>query len=134
MLGGKWQRISGIGEVCRFCLAGASTFILDYVILYILAEWGKVNYLYAAAISFVVAVVVNYWLCIVFVFKHAQAQNFQQKVLFIGSSVVGLGINQVCMWFLVEFMMLHYMVAKVFSTIAVTVWNYIMKRKAVMGK
>ena len=80
------------------------------------------------------AVLVNYWLCIVFVFKDAQVQHLQQKVLFIGSSVVGLGINQFCMWFLVEFMMLHYMVAKVFSTIVVTLWNYVMKRKAVMGK
>lgn len=131
-----WRRhwSSDVGEVFRFCLAGASTFILDYGLLYVLAEWGRVNYLYAAGISFILAVLVNYWLCIVFVFKDAQVQHLQQKVLFIGSSVIGLGINQFCMWFLVEFMMLHYMVAKIFSTIAVTLWNYVMKRKAVMGK
>lgn len=121
-------------EMLRFCIVGGVTFLVDCGILYILAEWVEIYYLYAAAVSFVAAVVLNYWLCVRFVFKKVTTQSWLKKVLFIGSSVVGLGINQVCMWFMVEFLLLPYMLAKIFATVVVTAWNYVMKRRAVVGK
>lgn len=121
-------------EMLRFCIVGGITFLVDCGILYILAEWVEIYYLYAAAVSFVAAVVLNYWLCVRFVFTKVTTQSWLKKVLFIGSSVVGLGINQVCMWFMVEFLLLPYMLAKIFATVVVTAWNYVMKRRAVVGK
>jgi len=37
------------------------------------------------------------------------------------------------MWFFVAIIGLHYMLAKIFATIIVTIWNYLTKRKAVSG-
>ena len=53
--------------------------------------------------------------------------------IFIGSSVAGLGLNQLCMWFFVEIIFWHYMLAKLGATVIVTIWNYVMKRKAING-
>ena len=118
-------------EIVRFCFVGGLSLLVDCAVLYSLTEFFSVHYLYSAGISFTVSVIFNYWLCVVYVFKGAKKQTARQATIFIGSSVVGLGLNQLCMWFFVEIVTLHYMIAKLGATVIVTIWNYVMKRKAI---
>lgn len=120
-------------EIVRFCFVGGLSLIVDCGILYALTDFFGVHYLYSAAISFTASVIFNYWLCVVYVFKGAKKQTPKQATIFIGSSVVGLGLNQICMYFFVEIISLHYMIAKLGATVIVTLWNYVMKRKAING-
>ena len=55
-------------EILRFAIVGGASFVVDYALLYACTEWLGIHYLYSAAISFTVSVIVNYWLCVVFVF------------------------------------------------------------------
>lgn len=121
-------------EMIRFIIVGVITFVVDYGLLYICTEYIGLYYMYSTAIAFIVAVIFNYWLCVVYVFTNIQRQTSKQALLFVGSSVVGLGLNQICMWFFVEIFGIYYMLAKIISIIIVMAWNYIMKRKAVLGK
>ena len=121
-------------EMMRFIIVGAITFVVDYGLLYICTEYLGLYYMYSTAIAFIVAVIFNYWLCVIYVFTNVQRQTSKQAILFIGSSVVGLGLNQICMWFFVEIFGIYYMLAKIISIIIVMAWNYIMKRKAVLDK
>ncbi len=120
-------------EIVRFCLVGGVSFLMDYGLLYALTEFAGVYYLYSSAISFSITVVFNYWLCVIYVFKGVGKQSARQAIIFFGTGVVGLGLNQLCMWFFVAVAGLHYMLAKIGATIIVTIWNYITKRKAVRG-
>ena len=120
-------------EFVRFCFVGGLSLLVDMSVLFGLTEFFGVHYLYSAAISFTVSVIFNYWLCVVYVFKGAKKQTTKQATIFIGSSIIGLGLNQLCMWFFVEIIFLHYMIAKLGATVIVTLWNYIMKRKAING-
>lgn len=120
-------------EIVRFCIVGGASFLVDYGLLYVCTEFLEIYYLYSSALSFTVSVIFNYWLCIIYVFKDVKKKNKKQATLFIGSSIVGLGLNQICMYFLVSIIGIYYMLAKILATIIVTVWNYIMKRKAVRG-
>lgn len=120
-------------EFVRFCFVGGLSLLVDMSVLYGLTEFFGVHYLYSAAISFTVSVIFNYWLCVVYVFKGAKKQTPKQATIFIGSSIIGLGLNQLCMWFFVEIIFLHYMIAKLGATVIVTLWNYVMKRKAING-
>jgi len=120
-------------ELFRFCLVGGISLIIDYAVLYCLTEFAGIYYLYSSAASFTVSLVFNYWLCVKYVFKGARHQTTRQAVIFIGSSVIGLGLNQICMWFFTDILKFHYMIAKLGATVIVTAWNYIMKRRAVNG-
>lgn len=120
-------------EIIRFCFVGGVSFLMDYALLFALTEFVGIYYLYSSAISFSITVVFNYWLCVIYVFKGAQKQSARQAIIFFGTGVIGLGLNQFCMWFFVTVADLHYMLAKIGATIIVTIWNYITKRKAVKG-
>lgn len=120
-------------EIIRFCFVGGVSFLMDYALLFALTEFVGIYYLYSSAISFSITVVFNYWLCVIYVFKGAQKQSARQAIIFFGTGVIGLGLNQLCMWFFVTVAGLHYMLAKIGATIIVTIWNYVTKRKAVKG-
>ena len=120
-------------EIVRFCVVGGLSLIVDCAILFLLTDFFGVHYLYSAGISFTVSVIFNYWLCVKFVFKTAKKQTPKQAAIFIGSSIAGLGLNQICMYFFVEIVGFHYMLAKLGATAIVTLWNYVMKRKAING-
>ncbi len=120
-------------EIIRFCLVGGVSFLMDYSILFALTEFAGVYYLYSSAISFSITVVFNYWLCVIYVFKDAQKQSTRRAIIFFSTGVIGLGLNQLCMWFFVDVAGVYYMIAKIFATAIVTIWNYITKRKAVSG-
>lgn len=112
-------------------MVGGGSFLLDYGLLYLCTEFVGIGYLYSSALSFTVSVLVNYWLCVVYVFPHAGARSGKRAFLFFASSLAGLGLNQLCMWFFVEKAAFHYMLAKILATAIVTAWNYAAKRKAV---
>ncbi len=120
-------------EIVRFCFVGGLSLLVDCAILFALTDFAGVHYLYSAAVSFTASVIFNYWLCVKYVFRNARRQTPRQAAIFIGSSVAGLGLNQLCMWFFVEMAGWHYMLAKLGATVIVTLWNYVMKRKAIRG-
>ena len=118
-------------EFVRFCFVGGLSLIVDYAVLYSLTEWAGMYYLHSSAISFGVSVVFNYWLCVRYVFKGAKKQTPRQAIIFFSTGVVGLGLNQLCMWFFVDVAGLHYLIAKLGATVIVTAWNYVTKRKVI---
>ncbi|MBR1396608.1 MAG: GtrA family protein, partial [Selenomonadaceae bacterium] len=114
-------------ELFKFLIAGGSCFIIELIILYSLTEFIGFNYLTSSAIAFTVAVVINYIMCVRWVFDTNKKQTLTTKLIFITTSVAGLGINQLCMWLFVEFLDVYYMLAKIFATAIVTIWNFITK-------
>ena len=120
-------------EFVRFCFVGGLSLLVDYAVLFSLTEWAGMYYLHSSAISFGVSVVFNYWLCVRYVFKGAKKQTPRQAIIFFSTGVVGLGLNQLCMWFFVDVAGLHYLIAKLGATVIVTAWNYVTKRKVVNG-
>lgn len=123
-------------EIVRFIAAGGACLLLELACLYGLTEWAGLHYLYSAAVAFVISLLANYWLCRVWVFEGGRRkQSLRAGVLFFGSSVAGLGINQLCMYAFVDLAGIYYMVAKLLAAVIVTVWNFVLKRYALsMGR
>ena len=125
-MGGKRNLL----EILRFLLAGGSCLLLELGVLYALTEAAGLHYLYSAALAFTLSVIVNYLMCRYWVFKGARQQSAKAAAVFIGSSLAGLGLNQLCMWLFVEMAGLWYMAAKLLAAVVVTAWNYVLKRYA----
>lgn len=129
-LGHKIKDNPRIPEIFRFVVNGAVSFLVDYGLLYGLTEFMGMHYLWSSALSFSASVIVNYLICVAWVFEGVGKTGKKSKLIFLGSSVAGLGINQALMWLLVDKAGIYYMAAKVIATVAVMAWNYVMKRKA----
>ena len=99
-------------EILRFLLVGGGCFVFDYGLMVFLTEAAGLYYLWSSGISFTLSVVLNYWLCVKFVFARAQHQSPKQMSMFIGSSVTGLLLTQFFMYVQVDWLGLNYMLAK----------------------
>ncbi|MBE6049934.1 MAG: GtrA family protein [Clostridium sp.] len=119
-------------EIFRFVITGGLSFVVDYGILFLLTEFMGINYLISSGISFTFSVIVNYILCVKWVFDEAKQNDKRAVIIFIGSSVIGLIFNQILMWLFVSVFNIYYMISKIITTLIVMVWNYIMKKMALV--
>ena len=117
-----------VKQIIKFGIVGASAFLIDYSILYILTEVFGIYYLYSSVISFSVSVIFNYILSIKWVFDVSKKQTIKEFSTFIILSIIGLIINQLIMYIMVEKVSIWYMFSKIVSTIIVMVYNFITRK------
>ena len=120
-------------QIIKFGLVGFLCFFIDYGIMVFLTEVAGVHYLFSSGISFTVSVVVNYALSLTYVFETEKGNKIKEFIIFVVLSVIGLGINQVLMWFCVDILGIFYMISKIGATAVLMVYNFV-SRKVVMEK
>ena len=117
-----------INQILKFGIVGVIATIIDFAVLYLLTEFLHVHYLISSIISFTVSVIFNYILSIKWVFEVNHKQTKKDFVIFVVLSVIGLGINSLIMYLLVDKLNIHYMFTKVFATGVVMVYNFITRK------
>ena len=132
---------SRLGEVVRFALTGGICFLVEFAALVLLKEGLGLDTLIATPIAFALSVVVNYALCMRWVFRGARDGGAAAKAGFAVTSVMGLVLNEGLMLLfrvmlgedavlltLLGYPVTMYMLNKVLSTLLVMVWNYFTKK------
>ena len=132
---------SRLGEVVRFALTGGICFLVEFAALVLLKEGLGLDTLVATPIAFALSVVVNYALCMRWVFRGARDGGAAAKAGFAVTSVMGLVLNEGLMLLfrvmlgedavlltLLGYPVTMYMLNKVLSTLLVMVWNYFTKK------
>lgn len=122
-----------IAQIIKFGLVGFLCFFIDYGIMVFLTEVAGVHYLLSSGISFTVSVIVNYILSLTYVFETEKGNRVKAFVIFVVLSVIGLGINQLLMWFCVDILGIFYMISKIGATAVVMVYNFV-TRKMILEK
>ncbi len=116
-------------QIIKFGMVGALCFLIDYGLMILLTEIFHVYYLISCMISFTVSVVVNYLLSMRFVFLSREDMDKRMEfLLFVVLSLIGLGLNQLLMWLLVDKGGLHYMLSKIVVTVIVMVYNFVTRK------
>lgn len=116
-------------QLMRFAIVGGSAFLIDYGVMIFLTELFRMDYLISSGISFTVSVIYNYILSVKWVFDVGESENKRKEfVLFLFMSIIGLGLNQLLMWMLVEKIKIYYMIAKIMVTVLVMVYNFITRK------
>ena len=118
-----------IEQMIKFGFVGFLCFFIDWAIMVFLTEVFGTNPLISSTISFTVSVTVNYILSVTFVFEtDKNANKGSQFVIFVLLSIVGLGVNELCMWLGTDLLGIHYMITKVGATAVVMVYNFITRK------
>ena len=116
-------------QIVRFGIVGVIAFIIDYAVLLTLTEVFGVHYLVSSAIAFVVSVIFNYILSILFVFETDNSRGKGAEfTLFAAMSAGGLGINQLMMWLLSDMIFMPYQLSKFLATGVVMVYNFVTRK------
>ena len=121
-------------QIMKFGIVGALAFVIDYGLLIVLTELFGVPYLVSATISFTVSVVFNYLASMRYVFTHKEGMSRRREfVTFVILSVIGLLINNVCLWFGVDILHIDYRLTKIVVTGIVMVWNFVTRKTFLDG-
>lgn len=117
-----------IGQFLKFGVVGGIAFVIDYGILMLLSQvvgWDPVP---SSAISFTVSVVFNYVASMRYVFTRREDLSRRREfVIFVILSVIGLGINSVCIWVGTQALgdgAVAVTATKVVATVVVALWNF----------
>lgn len=118
-----------IAQFMKFGVVGVIAFVIDYGLLALLTEVFGVNYLVSATISFTVSVIFNYVASMRYVFTHKEDMSRRREfVIFVVLSIIGLLINNGCMWAGVELLGSHYLIVKIVATAIVMIWNFVTRK------
>ena len=116
-------------QFIKFGIVGVIATVIDFSLLIFLTEVFHVNYLISATVAFIVAVIFNYLASMRYVFTHREGLSRRREfIIFMVLSVIGLLINNACMWLGVELFAIDYRITKILATAIVTMWNFITRK------
>ena len=138
---------SRTGEVIRFALTGGICFLVELAVLILLKGKLGIDTLIATPIAFLISVILNYLMCVMWVFSGVQNRGAGAKAGFLITSLIGLGLNEVLM-FLFRLILGEdaviltlgsktikmYVLNKCLATLIVMIWNYFSKRAVLYRK
>ena len=130
-----------LGEALRFAVTGGICFLIEFAALVGLRDGLGLDTLIATPAAFLISVIVNYAMCVRWVFPAAGEQRNAARLGFLLTSVMGLLLNEGLMLLFRTafgengvlltaggFSLAQYMVNKVLATLIVMIWNYFTKR------
>lgn len=110
----------------RYVLVGAVSSIADWSALYACYDLINMNYYLSIALAFLLGLILNYVLSKKFVFTGVTVSDrpVGQFYIYFVTGVIGLILTEIFMVVFDRYLCLHYMAAKIISTILVFVWNF----------
>jgi len=116
-------------QMFRYLFVGAAAFIVDFLSLFILTDFFGIYYLISAAIAFILGLIVNYFLSISWVFNKRKLKNRHLEFgMFTIIGIVGLGFNEVFIWFFTQDLQIYYLISKIFAAIIILFWNFFARK------
>lgn len=133
-----------IKEFLRYAVVGGISFLADFGTLTlfeeIVFERQQENWqiFVSTAAGFVVGLIMNYILSLIFVFRssdnRSSGKSVWEFVIFALVGVVGLGITEGLMHLGVNVLHFHYMITKIVTAGIVLVWNYLGRKLLVFNR
>ncbi|MDH3998428.1 MAG: GtrA family protein [Desulfuromonadales bacterium] len=115
--------------IFRYALIGGVCTVADLSLFLFLTKWLQLHYLAAGTVSFSLAVVLNYYLCINFLFTSGiRFTKSIELVSFFAISLTGLLIHHLFLYLSVERFDFDLLISKVIATAGVFFWNYLSRK------
>ena len=141
------QKKGRTSEIIRFAVTGGVCFLVELAVLVLLKGSLGIDTLIATPIAFLVSVILNYLLCVAWVFRGSKNRSTGTKAGFLITSLIGLGLNELLMLLfrlilgedaviltLGSRTINMYVLNKCLATLIVMIWNYFSKRAVLYRK
>lgn len=122
-------------QMFRYVFVGGTAFAVDFFFLYFFSDICGIYYLISGVLSFIISVLVNYWMSTVWVFNQDNINNkLLEFNLFLAISTIGLVFTEILLWLFTDVCGLHYLISKIIAAAIVMFWNFIARRVMFYGK
>ena len=112
-------------QLIRFCIVGASGYVVNLAVYTLLLKAGDVHYLLAATGSFLVAVASNYTWNRLWTFRGQRGHVAYQGLRFLVVSTIALAANLLILHLLVDSLDVGKVLAQAIAIVLVTPWNFV---------
>ena len=125
----------GICEFLAYAVVSGIALCIDFATLYLLVETAGLHYLLAASCSFAVGAVIAYFLSTRLVFRYRRLRDRRVEfMIFTGIGLVGLAVNGMAMYVLVDLLGTQYLAAKGAAAVITFSVNFVMRRWALFSE
>lgn len=113
-------------QFCRYVVVGGVSFAFDFSVLSVCVEKMGLPVLTAASAGFIVGALVNYFLCLKFVFFRRSLENFKsmELVIFLCIGLVGLLVNNLVIYSCNSVFKMDYQISKFVAAAIVLLFNF----------
>ncbi len=116
-------------QIFKFSIVGVAATLIDFIFLYIFKEFFNLPVIISNTLSFCISVVYNYWASVHWVFNVDESKDKKKNfITFIIFSIIGLGINDLIMWLMINKLSIYYMLSKIVATLIVMIFNFITRK------
>jgi len=116
-------------QFAQYVLVGGLAFLVDFGTLFVLTDYADFHYLVSATAGFLLGLLVNYLICIRWIFDYRALSNVRHEfAVFAGVGVAGLVINNGLIYALTEWADIHYLGSKIVAAGLILIFNFSLRR------
>ena len=125
----KSQSVRLFWQFVRYVLIAGVAFIVDFLVFTLCFSIFGLHYLVAAAFGFTIGLVLNYVICIYWVFGQGRLESRWIEFTFYAVlGVLGLGLTALIMYLTVEYLLFNELAARLFAAAIVLVVNFVARK------
>ena len=124
-----------MGGLFGYLIVGGLATIVEWAGFWLFSEKLSIEYLLATALAFAISTFANWLFGRLLVFRGKQQQSLLREILSVYlASIVGLLINLLIMFLLVQLLGVEKMIAKMAATVLVFTYNYLVRKLIIYRK
>lgn len=122
-------------QFLQYILVGGIAFVVDFSILFLLTDKVGLHYLASATIAFLVGLLINYVLCIAWVFDVRVISNRRHEfAIFASIGIASLILNNGLMYAFTDLGGQHYLLSKLMAASLILIFNFVLRRTILFSK
>lgn len=124
-----------MGGLFGYLIVGGLATIVEWAGFWLFSEKLSIEYLLATALAFAISTFANWLFGRLLVFRGNQQQSLLREILSVYlASIVGLLLNLLIMFLLVQLLGVEKMIAKMAATVLVFTYNYLVRKLIIYRK
>lgn len=124
-----------MGGLFGYLIVGGLATIVEWAGFWLFSEKLSIEYLLATALAFAISTFANWLFGSLLVFRGKQQQSLLREILSVYlASIVGLLLNLLIMFLLVQLLGVEKMIAKMAATVLVFTYNYLVRKLIIYRK